>query len=157
MDRNELCLQIKEVVNHFKFDGVATAYEKYGNGHINDTFKVTATNGDVNTDYIVQRINTDIFTDPEMLMNGPYPYDLKLRIRGKRGHLSNRECADLAAELAGQGTTHFLLAHLSEENNHPELAYKAVTMEFGDYGIIAGKDVQLNVLKRSTPSKLYIL
>ena len=69
MDRNELCLQIKEVVNHFKFNGIATAYEKYGNGHINDTFKVTATNGDVNTDYIVQRINTDIFTDPEMLMN----------------------------------------------------------------------------------------
>ncbi|MBQ9152090.1 MAG: MBL fold metallo-hydrolase [Clostridia bacterium] len=59
--------------------------------------------------------------DVEMLMNGPYPYDLKLRIRGKRGHLSNRDCADFAAELAGQGTTHFLLAHLSEENNYPDL------------------------------------
>ena len=46
---------------------------------------------------------------------------------------------------------------MSEENNHPELAYKAVTMEFGRYGIIAGKDVQLNVLKRTTPSQLYRL
>ena len=60
--------------------------------------------------------------DVEMLMYGPYPYDLKLRIRGKRGHLSNRDCADFAAELAGQGTHNFLLAHLSEENNYPDLA-----------------------------------
>ncbi len=61
--------------------------------------------------------------DPEMLMNGPYPYDLKLRIRSRRGHLSNRDCADLCADLAGEGSTHFLLAHLSETNNYPELAY----------------------------------
>jgi hypothetical protein len=46
---------------------------------------------------------------------------------------------------------------LSEENNHPELAYKAVAMEFGDYGIIPGKDVQLVVLKRTVPSQLYRL
>lgn len=61
--------------------------------------------------------------DVDMLMDGPYPYDLKLRIRGKRGHLSNRECADLCAHLAEGGTTRFLLAHLSEENNHPDVAF----------------------------------
>ena len=61
--------------------------------------------------------------DVDMLMDGPYPYDLKLRIRGRRGHLSNRECADLCAELSGQGTVNFLLAHLSEENNHPDIAF----------------------------------
>ena len=61
--------------------------------------------------------------DMDMLMDGPYPYDLKLRIRGRRGHLSNRECADLCAELSGQGTVNFLLAHLSEENNHPDIAF----------------------------------
>lgn len=69
MDRNELCLQISEAVKHFQFKGVATTYERYGSGHINDTFKVTATEGDIATDYIVQRVNTDIFTDPDMLMN----------------------------------------------------------------------------------------
>ncbi len=61
--------------------------------------------------------------DPEMLMDGPYPYDLKLRIRSRRGHLSNRDCADFCAELSAEGTAHFLLAHLSEANNLPELAY----------------------------------
>ncbi|MBQ2704508.1 MAG: aminoglycoside phosphotransferase family protein [Clostridia bacterium] len=69
MDRNELCLQIKDAVNHFQFNGKPVRYERYGNGHINDTFKVTTEKGGVFTDYIVQRVNTDIFTDPNMLMN----------------------------------------------------------------------------------------
>ena len=77
--------------------------------------------------------------DVEMLMYGPYPYDLKLRIRGKRGHLSNRDCADFAAELAGQGTRNFLLAHLSEENNYPDLAHDET------FSTLAGYDTTLRV------------
>ena len=42
MDRTELCLQIKDAVNHFQFNGIPVSYERYGSGHINDTFKVTA-------------------------------------------------------------------------------------------------------------------
>ena len=60
--------------------------------------------------------------DEQMLMDGPYPYDLKLRIRSNRGHLSNADSASLAADLAAHGTRAFLLAHLSEENNDPTLA-----------------------------------
>lgn len=73
--------------------------------------------------------------DSDMLMDGPYPYDLKLRIRGKRGHLSNRDCADLAAELAEQGTESFLLAHLSEENNHPDLAFDETFSALAGYTV----------------------
>lgn len=61
--------------------------------------------------------------DVEMLFAGPYPYDLKLRIRSTHGHLSNRDCADFAAELASHGTGYILLAHLSEQNNYPDLAF----------------------------------
>ncbi len=61
--------------------------------------------------------------DPDMLMDGPYPYDLKLRIRGKKGHLSNEDCASLAAQLYASGTKNILLAHLSEQNNTPRLAF----------------------------------
>ena len=71
--------------------------------------------------------------DVDMLMDGPYPYDLKLRIRGRRGHLSNRECADLCAELSGQGTVNFLLAHLSEENNHPDIAFDETNSALAGY------------------------
>lgn len=102
----------------FEFpDGEKTIRVGYATdiGHVSETLR----EGLTGCEAIVLESNHDV----DMLMDGPYPYDLKLRNRGKRGHLSNRECADLAAELAGQGTTHFLLAHLSEENNHPDLAY----------------------------------
>ncbi len=61
--------------------------------------------------------------DPEMLKNGPYPPELKQRIKSKKGHLSNKDCASFVTELCEMGTRHILLAHLSEENNLPELAY----------------------------------
>ena len=60
--------------------------------------------------------------DLEMLRDGPYPPDLKRRIAGARGHLSNADSAALAARLFAGGTRAFLLAHLSRENNLPELA-----------------------------------
>lgn len=61
--------------------------------------------------------------DPEMLQNGPYPYDLKKRIASKRGHLSNPDSACFAARLCENGTQSILLAHLSQENNTPDTAY----------------------------------
>lgn len=64
--------------------------------------------------------------DVEMLMEGPYPYHLKRRILSRRGHLCNTDCATLAATLAERGTRRFLLAHLSEKNNHPAIAYDEV-------------------------------
>ena len=69
-------------------------------------------------DAVVLESNHDV----DMLMTGPYPRDLKLRVASKRGHLSNCECADFAAELAENGTRSILLAHLSKENNEPCLA-----------------------------------
>jgi len=66
--------------------------------------------------------------DPLMLEEGPYPPDLKQRIRGPGGHLSNEESAELARLYAGRH--HWIaLAHLSEQNNHPDLAlqtYRAI-------------------------------
>ncbi len=61
--------------------------------------------------------------DPELLQSGPYPYHLKTRIASRRGHLSNGESALLASTLYATGTRCFMLAHLSAENNTPELAF----------------------------------
>lgn len=69
--------------------------------------------------------------DTEMLRVGPYPYELKERISSKYGHLSNTECAALAAYLCERGTRGFMLAHLSEENNTPELAYNETYSALG--------------------------
>ena len=64
--------------------------------------------------------------DINMLKTGPYPWALKQRIIGNRGHLSNVTSAQLVEILAKSGTTNFILGHLSEENNFPELAKETV-------------------------------
>ena len=60
--------------------------------------------------------------DLDLLWSGPYPEQLKKRIAGDFGHLSNEKCAELLPHLTNYGTKRILLAHLSEENNTPELA-----------------------------------
>ena len=72
--------------------------------------------------------------DVDMLMTGPYPRELKQRVASKRGHLSNCECAEFAAELAENGTRAFMLAHLSKENNEPCLASDEVGKMLEPYG-----------------------
>lgn len=70
--------------------------------------------------------------DVEMLKSGPYPYDLKKRILSKRGHLANEDCALLLSRLCANGTKNILLAHLSEENNDPEIAYDEACSAISD-------------------------
>jgi phosphoribosyl 1,2-cyclic phosphodiesterase len=60
--------------------------------------------------------------DEEMLLNGPYPWHLKQRIKSRHGHLSNTESAQLLDEIIHQGLEGIFLAHLSEVNNDPEIA-----------------------------------
>ncbi len=95
--------------------------------------------------------------DEEMLRVGPYPQHLKARIDGPTGHLSNVACGEAIAHYATAGLKHVWLCHLSEENNHPVLAQKTVEETLRRYGIVAGKDFLLDVLKRKSPSKLYDL
>ena len=64
--------------------------------------------------------------DVEALLSGPYPYDLKERVMGRQGHLSNEAAAQFAAACALAGTTDIILGHLSEENNTPQMARSAV-------------------------------
>jgi phosphoribosyl 1,2-cyclic phosphodiesterase len=59
--------------------------------------------------------------DEAMLDAGRYPWHLKNRIRGGRGHLSNREALQLFIDHRPQQLSHLLLAHLSQDNNNPEL------------------------------------
>ena len=64
--------------------------------------------------------------DEEMLRYGRYPVFLKKRILSNHGYLSNDACAEAVAQLAERGTKRFFLAHLSQENNRPELALDRV-------------------------------
>ena len=77
--------------------------------------------------------------DRDMLMKGPYPYPLKMRIMEDNGHLSNEQCADLLGSIIGPDTKEVVLAHLSEENNDPLLAYETAL------GVLKDSDHEVNL------------
>ncbi|MBP3310426.1 MAG: MBL fold metallo-hydrolase [Ruminococcus sp.] len=64
--------------------------------------------------------------DENMLRTGSYPLYLKERILSKNGHLSNSDCAVQVGKLIERGTTHFILGHLSQDNNRPQIADSTV-------------------------------
>lgn len=93
--------------------------------------------------------------DVNMLMVGTYPYYLKQRILGERGHLSNDAAARLVCELLHPQLRYVILAHLSKENNLPELAYETVRLELQN----AAKErklpmPELFVANRDVPSRM---
>ncbi len=86
--------------------------------------------------------------DVDMLINGSYPAYLKKRIISNKGHLSNIACAMAINELAESGTRHFVLSHLSENNNLPELAYWTNADYLRRKGAKVGEDVKLYVAEQ---------
>ena len=95
--------------------------------------------------------------DPDMLKAGKYPYALKTRILGRRGHLSNEDAGRAAAQLIEGGTKTLLLGHLSKENNFPELARMTVECALREAGIDPDNDASLAVASRDHMSGLYAL
>ena len=94
--------------------------------------------------------------DPELLAKNPhYPVQLKKRILGKKGHLSNDAGAEAALRLAQCGTRHLLLGHLSSENNTPDIAYRTTHTALTGAGVEVGPEVSLHVAARYQPSFLY--
>ena len=88
--------------------------------------------------------------DIHMLQVGPYPYYLKQRILGDRGHLSNENAGRLLSRILHDELQTVLLGHLSKENNLPELAFESVRMEInmGENPYKAG-DFDIRVARRS--------
>jgi len=82
-----------------------------------------------NSDILYIEANHDI----RMLQAGPYPYYLKQRILGNRGHLCNEMAGKLIHELMNDRLKKVILGHLSKENNFPELALETVRQETGLY------------------------
>lgn len=93
--------------------------------------------------------------DVHMLQAGGYPYPLKQRILGDRGHLSNELCGKLLGEVLHDDVKAVFLGHLSKENNYPELAYETVRVEImlGE-NPYKGDDFPMYVARRDEPSEL---
>lgn len=115
-------------------------------------------------DYIVEHLRgvngivLESNHDINMLQVGPYPYPLKQRILGKRGHLSNENAGRLLCEILHDDLKAIVLGHLSKENNYEELAYETVRLEIteGDNPYTAS-DFPITVAKRDAMSPIVTL
>jgi phosphoribosyl 1,2-cyclic phosphodiesterase len=87
--------------------------------------------------------------DEDMLEQGRYPFYLKRRIRGGKGHLSNKQALDLFINHKPSFMSHVLLAHLSKDNNNPELAQQLFAQHAGD--------TQVSVASRYEESPVYCI
>ena len=98
--------------------------------------------GYINKTYLKRLKNKNVYIfesnhDINMLMTGPYPYILKQRVVGDKGHLSNEMAGNYLKEIVGDKTKRIILAHLSEINNTPDVAIKTVKE-------ILNKDIELD-------------
>ena len=86
-------------------------------------------------------LNLESNHDVDMLMNSPYPWELKQRIKSRHGHISNEESLALLHELAHGGLEALVMAHLSEVNNHPEHVVRTTRAFLSDQNICAPRVV----------------
>ncbi|MBD8924287.1 MBL fold metallo-hydrolase [bacterium] len=114
------------------------------------------------TNGILKNLEDSIFImlesnyDPEVLKYSKYPYQLKTRIAGPDGHLSNELAGKTISYLLNSGLKQAVLGHLSKQSNFPELAYKTVIEE-----IMCTKydenSLKLSVASRDIPGNKIIL
>ena len=106
-------------------------------GHITENVD----NAMKNCDFAIIESNHDV----NMLKSGPYPYFLKQRILSDYGHLSNEACANEVLKLSKNGTSWFLLSHLSKENNTPRKAFDTTNNLLVSEGLKQNTDYKLMV------------
>lgn len=126
-----------------------------------DKAVAVATDLGIYDDYIVENLKNlnavvlEANHDIHMLEVGPYPYPLKKRVLGDRGHLSNESSGRLLCNILHDKMKHIVLGHLSRENNFPELAYETVKLEvtMGNTPF-DGNEIPLMVAERDKMSKI---
>lgn len=125
----------------------------------NKKFSVVTDLGFINQDILTSIEGSDLIMiesnhDVGMLQNGRYPYFLKRRILSDKGHLSNESCAGVLPMLSQKGTHKFVLAHLSKDNNLPELALQTAVSSMKLSGI-SDNDYEICVAPRSGPKEVF--
>ena len=81
--------------------------------------------------------------DLEMLLDGPYAWSVKQRVKSSHGHLSNEQAGQLLANSVGPSLEHVVLAHLSAENNHPDKALREAALALHKAGAASRVKVQV--------------
>ncbi|MFC0186692.1 MBL fold metallo-hydrolase [Fictibacillus aquaticus] len=95
--------------------------------------------------------------DINMLMMGRYPWNIKRRILGDHGHISNEDCGHALADVIGDHTKNIYLAHLSKDNNMKDIARLAVQQTLESRGFAIGEDITLYDTDAVIPTKLAVV
>lgn len=118
-------------------------------GWVNDNMKNKIKNSDL---YFIESNH-----DTQMLKDGSYPWVLKKRILSNKGHLSNHDTGEVLADVLSGNNEIVLLAHLSQDNNIPRLAYDTVRMSILEQGIDVDNDIRLGLSFRDRATCIYTL
>jgi len=104
-------------------------------------------------DLLVLEANHDI----DMLKMGNYPWNLKKRILSEKGHLSNIATGEVILEIMKKDrkSRQIILAHLSHENNFPEMAFQTIKNILEEENIYVGKDIHVEIALRDAPGEVY--
>ena len=111
------------------------------------------------TDEVIESLSNNSFVfiesnyETEMLNTCRYPYYIKRRISSNMGHLSNVQCSEMISTLISKNTTRFMLGHLSNENNSPDLALKTVESTLLCNNISLD-NIQISVASKDTLSNI---
>lgn len=146
-------------VRHFVVPHDATQTVGYAIVIAGHRFVIMTDIGDMTPEALAYARNADTLViesnfDVDMLMSGPYPHDLKMRICKGHGHLSNDKCADALVKVYHEGMKHIFLCHLSEHNNTPQRAVSVSKSTLETAGVTPAS---LSALPREHPSPLYTL
>lgn len=96
--------------------------------------------------------------DEQRLLDNPhYSWFLKRRILSDKGHLSNKSSAEVISKLAHHNVKQILLAHLSEENNTPEICYQTICQSLKKNGVIVGENIQIDIASPYNISPVFVL
>lgn len=136
-----------EPVGYILYNGKTKISIITDTGCVNDNIKYEIKNSNL---YYMES-NHDV----QMLREGSYPWSLKQRIMSTKGHLSNDDAGVILGDvLAGKGEV-VLLAHLSQDNNLPELAYKTVRDSILSQGLDVDNDIKLDITFRDRTTCIY--
>jgi len=149
--------EIRADANDFKITPIPVSHDGTKNHAYNieaDGKKIThLTDLGMITNLVVNRIDeSDLIVlesnhDVKMLMNGPYPWELKQRVKGRCGHLSNEDACNLISKMKTSNLKNVILAHLSEENNDEVLAHDFMVKKKEELCL----DFKITIAKQNRP------
>jgi phosphoribosyl 1,2-cyclic phosphodiesterase len=138
-----------EPVGYILFNGDKKLSFLTDTGCVNDSMKAKIRNSHL----FFMESNHDI----RMLKEGSYPWPLKQRILSPYGHLSNDDAASVLGDVLKGEREVVLLAHLSQDNNIPKLAFDTVRTSLKSQGFDVDNDIRLSLTKRDGISEFYII